>query len=60
MENNFINEYPCSYIEEYKYLKSKGFKYNFVKVVDNVTIWKYPKSNELYIALQEFYQQRLK
>ena len=54
--NKFINEYPCTYVEEHKFLQRLGFKYNFVKVVDGVTTWKYPKSPELYESLIRFYQ----
>jgi len=54
-ETHFLNEYPCTFVEEYLFLKSKGFRYNFVKVVDGTTTYKYTKSVELYDALKEFY-----
>ena len=53
--NKFLNEYPCTYIDEYKFLQAKGFRYSFVKVIDGVTTWKYKKSESLYEALQEYY-----
>ena len=55
MESKFINEYPCTYSEEYQFLKSKGFRYSFVKNEFGVTVWKYKKSKVLYEALIEFY-----
>lgn len=55
-ENNFLNEYLCAYTEEHKFLRDKGFRYNFVKIIDGVTTWKYSKSVELYEALIEFYK----
>jgi len=54
-ETHFLNEYPCTYHKEYLFLKSKGFRYSFVKLIDGVTAWKYAKSAELYDALKEFY-----
>lgn len=54
-QTHFLNEYPCTFVEEYYFLKSKGFRYTFVKSLDNITIWKYAKSVELYDALKEFY-----
>lgn len=55
-KNKFLNEYFCGYTEEHNFLRSKGFKYNFVKEIDGVTVWKYPKSVQLYDALKEFYK----
>ena len=54
-QTHFLNEYPCTYVKEYEFLKSKGFRYNFVKSFDGVTVWKYSKSVDLYDALKEFY-----
>lgn len=56
MTHNFNNEYPCTYVEEHKFLHKNGFRYNFVKIVDGVTTWKYPKSSRLYEKLMEFYK----
>lgn len=55
MENNFINEYPCCYTAEHNFLHSRGFRYNFVKIIDGVTTWKYPKTKQLYETLIEYY-----
>lgn len=55
IKNNFLNEYFCGYTEEHKFLHNRGFRYNFVKEIDGITVWKYPKSIELYKALEEFY-----
>lgn len=54
-QTNFLNEYPCTFTAEHNYLQSKGFRYSFVKVIDGVTTWKYPKSEKLYDMLKEFY-----
>ena len=54
-QTHFLNEYRCTFVEEYRFLKSKGFRYNFVKSLDGITYWKYSKSAELYDALKEFY-----
>lgn len=56
MATKFINEYPCTYVEEHKFLQGQGFRYNFVKVIDGVTTWKYPKSSKLFEKLIEFYK----
>lgn len=54
-DRKFDKEYSTQFIEEVKFLKSCGIKYEFVKVVDNITIYKYKKTSMLFKALELFY-----
>ena len=51
----FDKEYSTQYVPEMKYLQTKGILYSFVKVVDNVTTYKYTKSPALFRELEIFY-----
>ena len=51
----FDKEYAAQYTPEKKYLESKQIYPSFVKVVDEVTTYKYTKTHELFIALASFY-----
>lgn len=33
-----------------------GIRYTFVKEVDQVTVWKFKKNENLFLALAEFYK----
>lgn len=49
-------EYSCTYSKECAFLMEKGIRYTFVKVDENkMTIWKFKKTRELFLALAEFY-----
>lgn len=53
----FDKEYSTQYTPEKEYLLSKGIKPSFVKVVDEVTTYKYTKTPELFSALVSFYME---
>jgi len=46
--NNSLAEYWVIDMAEHKLLRDYGVRFNFVKVIDNVTIYKYPKTTEVY------------
>lgn len=48
-------EYATSYMSEVKWLSENGISYNFVKVIDGITIYKYTKNYRLYKELSNFY-----
>lgn len=50
----FDKEYSTQHTPEMKYLRSKGFKYSFVKEIEGVTTYKYTKTPELFLALVSF------
>ena len=54
-----FSEYICVSNDEREFLLKKGIKYVFVKSEDDITIWKYKKTSDLYKALAE-YQEILK
>lgn len=41
---------------EVAFLKEKGIRYSFVKVLNGITTYKYTKTEELFKALSEFYK----
>lgn len=49
-------EYSCLSSSEQLYLSDCGIRYNFVKVIDGVTTYKYKKSKKLFNALSKFYE----
>ena len=51
----FDKEYSTQYTPEKEYLLSMGIKPSFVKVIDEVTTYKYTKTPELFSALVSFY-----
>ncbi len=56
MDNKkFDKEYSTQYTPEKKYLENLGIKPSFVKIIDNVTTYKYTKTPELFLALVYFY-----
>ena len=54
----YDKEYFTQYTPEKEYLLSKGIKPSFVKVVNEVTTYKYSKTSELFEALAFFYAQK--
>ena len=51
----FDKEYSTQYVKEMKYLLHTGIKYDFVKVINEITTYKYEKTPELFKALELFY-----
>ena len=51
----FDKEYATQFIDEVKFLKNKGIKYEFVKNINGVDTYKYTKTKQLFLALYEFY-----
>lgn len=52
----FDREYATSYRSEVKWLAEHGIRYEFVKEVNTISIYKYKKNSALYYALGEFYK----
>ena len=53
----FDKEYSTQYRPEVDYLLENGIKYNFVKVLFDVSTYKYTKTPELFKLLEIFYMQ---
>ena len=53
----FDKEYSTQYTPEKVYLESKGIFPSFVKVINEVTTFKYTKTPKLFKALEIFYSQ---
>lgn len=51
----FDKEYSTSYMKEKQWLSNHGIPYEFVKVIDGITFYKYKKTSVLYKVLFEFY-----
>ena len=49
-------EYGSTWFEEVDFLMKHGIRYTFVKEVDQVTVWKFKKNENLFLALAEFYK----
>lgn len=52
----FDREYATSYRSEVKWLAEHGIRYEFVKEVNTISIYKYKKNSRLYTVLSEFYK----
>ena len=52
----FDREYATSYRSEVKWLAEHGIRYEFVKEINTISIYKYKKNSVLYFALGEFYK----
>lgn len=48
-------EYSCVWYEEFDYLIKHGLMYTFVKTIDGVTVWKFKKTERLFLILADFY-----
>jgi len=53
----FDREYNTSFYGEVDFLHSVGIRYEFVKMIDGISIFKYKKTPELFKALGSFYMQ---
>lgn len=52
----FDKEYSTQWIKEVEWLKNNGIRYTFVKTDENnITTYKYKKTNKLFECLTEFY-----
>lgn len=51
----YDKEYSTQYYPEVIYLKENGINYTFVKVVNEVSTYKYEKTPELFKLLEIFY-----
>ena len=51
----YDKEYSTQYYPEVIYLKENGINYTFVKVVNEVSTYKYKKTSELFKLLEIFY-----
>ena len=49
-------EYSCLSNAEQLYLSDCGIRYDFVKVINGITTYKYKKSKRLFDALSNFYE----
>ena len=54
----FDIEYSTQYTPEKDYLLSVGIKPSFIKVINEVTTYKYAKTGELFKALSYFYDKK--
>lgn len=52
----FDKEYSTQYTPEMEYLKTKGILPSFVKIINNVTTYKYTKTAMLFKSLSFFYR----
>lgn len=53
----FDREYSTSFRGEVEYLKLQGIRFEFVKLINDISIYKYKKTPELFRALESFYMQ---
>lgn len=58
MRDGFDKEYATTYLREVEFLKSLGIRYTFVKSLNNVSVYKYEKTPELFEALGFFYMSK--
>nr|DAK77510.1 MAG TPA: hypothetical protein [Caudoviricetes sp.] len=49
------NEYRTESSHEVCYLSECGIRYEFVKIENGVSVWKYKKTKELGLALSKFW-----
>lgn len=52
----FDKEYSTQYMKEKEFLEKNGIKPTFVKVVNEVTTFKYEKNHNLFMCLAKFYR----
>lgn len=50
------DEYSTPFVKEKEYLSSKGIRFTFLKYIDGVTVFKYKRTRELFLALAEYYK----
>lgn len=52
-------EYATSFYNEVLFLRKKGIRYTWVdKNESGISVWKYKKTHELWLALAEMYEDR--
>lgn len=56
MGNRFDKEYSTQWIDEKNWLSKYGIRYSFVKIINGINTYKYPKTFELFKCLSDFYQ----
>lgn len=54
----FDKEYSTQWVDEMKWLKTKGVNYSFVKTINGTTTYKYTKSSRLFELLAIFYSNK--
>lgn len=54
----YDKEYRTQWTPEKDYLLSLGIKPTYIKVIDEVTTYKYTKTSELFKALAIFYEKK--
>jgi hypothetical protein len=55
-KNIWDKEYQTSFLDEFLFLKKKGIRYEWVYKNENgISVWKYKKTQELWLALAEMY-----
>lgn len=55
-KNIWDKEYQTSFLDEYLFLKKTGIRYEWVYKNENgISVWKYKKTKELWLALAEMY-----
>lgn len=60
MENKkkYDKEYQTNFLDEVRFLKSKGIRYTWVYTNENdISVWKFKKEKKLWDALSEMYSQ---
>lgn len=53
----FDKEYSTQYTPEKNYLEKHGIEPSFIKVINEVTTYKYTKTPELFKTLMSFYME---
>ena len=57
MQRKYDHEYSTQWIKEKEYLSQHGVRYTFVKLIDNVSTYKYEKNETLFKLLAQFYRE---
>lgn len=57
MQRKYDHEFATSWIKEKEYLSQNGIRYNFVKLIDGVSVYKYEKTETLFNLLANFYRE---
>lgn len=55
MKIKIDHEYSCNWWDECDFLLKHNLRYEFVKEVNGITVWKFKKSEELFRTLADFY-----
>lgn len=54
----FDKEYSTQYTPEKEYLEKHGIRPSFIKIINEVTTYKYTKTSKLFETLALFYEQK--